>query len=115
MKLFTFIRKPFGILGICEQNESPNFQCNRQICLSISFLTIYTSWSWIYFFVEASSFGEYADSIFSSWSMSFILFTGLIMINYSGDIFGLFQDFEVVVQRRELFFMYLKKKFDSSN
>lgn len=101
MKLFTFIRKPFGILGIVEQKQSPHFQFNRQICLSISFLTIYTTWSWIYFFIEASSFSEYADSLYSSWSMSFILFTGLIMIIHSTDIFDLLQDFETAVQRRE--------------
>lgn len=108
MEFFQKIRKPLSSLGIHDPNQ--NIQFNKNLFFSSCSLLICITCMFIYFLVEASGFKEYADSFYSWWSMSFVLFTCLAMAVKTVHIFELIHGFEIAVQKRNLL-MKITAKF----
>lgn len=113
IKLFRLLQKPFGILGIFEPQQSQRHPFNWQNFVSLIFLGLYSASCGVFFLVEATTFRQYADSFYTSFSVGIPFFTCSTTISYVAQIYELIHGFEALIQKRENNFRLIDQIIDS--
>lgn len=115
MKIFQYVQKLYGVLGIHQPNANKNNTWNRRKVLTYFMLVQLTGTSIIFFLFEAKTFKEYADSFYISATASLKVCTYTVSLWKMPKVFKLIDNFQNFIQKRKFSFHFIetfRKKFN---
>lgn len=108
MKIFQYVQKLYGVLGIHRSNSNKNNTWNRRKVLTYFMLVQFTGTSIIFFLFQAKTFKEYADSFYISATASLKVCTYTVSLWKMPKVFKLIDNFENFIQKRKFSFHFIE-------
>lgn len=105
MKLFTYLRHKYAILGI---SPVQNAQMQTRNCLQIFFVAQLSITGLVYLIFEAESIPEYVDSFYAFSTAAVNEFCFILVISKAANIFRLIEKLEEAIEQRNEQAIYVK-------